>query len=224
LRIAESHLRGVETAPPLFAQGKLPEPFAPRPDTELSRPERAARDAWGKRQRAAFVRYLEEKVPSWLERRRAAIAVAQRELEQVYLVPPVPAPEWRVAIAADIGSLWGELAEQQRAVANSCGSACSEFGTIYYGNLGDSWEPDQQRARSAFETGVALSRRYRLLTEYTLICEHWLADTFRRQYATLDELVPSADWGGHPFGSELTCLPQRRVSSVPSSLSGGPAE
>lgn len=192
LSVAELHLRDGDVAPPRFAQGESPEPFAPRRDGELSQRERTVRDAWAERQRAAFVRFLQAQVPPWLARRRAAIQAAERELKQVYLVPPVLAPAWRVAVAADIGSLWSRFAEQQQRVAESCGRACDEFRT--YSNVADSWEPDKQRARRAFEAGVAVSRQYRLLTEYTLVCEHWLARTFSREYSRLDELLPSAHW------------------------------
>jgi hypothetical protein len=153
------------------------------------------RQAWGKRQRAAFLHFVQTEVPPWWERRRAALEVAERELEQVYLVPPVASPEWRIAVAADIGSWWMGFAQEQAAVADSCGSACDEFRAIRYGTFDDPWEPDKQRARGALETCIALSRQHRLLTEYTLRCERWLARTYKHDYAELDELTPSARWG-----------------------------
>jgi hypothetical protein len=194
LSIAELHVRDGDVAPPRFAQAESPEPFAARRDSELSQRERAARDAWSEQRRTAFVRFLRAQVPPWLARRRAAIQAAERELEQVYLVPPALAPAWRVAVAADIGSLWSRFAEQQQSIDASCGNACDKF-RFAFSNIDDSWEPDKQRARRAFESCVALSRQYRLLTDYTLVCEHWLARTFKRDYARLDELVPSAHWG-----------------------------
>jgi hypothetical protein len=73
--------------------------------------------------------------------------------------------------------------------------ACEELRVTYFGNLDASWEPDLRRARNAFEVCLALSRKYRLLTEYTLECEHGLARSFRPNHAKLDELVPTAHWG-----------------------------
>jgi hypothetical protein len=79
-----------------------------------------------------------------------------------------------------------------------------------FSNIDDSWEPDKQRARRTFEACVALSRQYRLLTEYTLVCEHWLARTFKRDYARLDELVPAAHWAGPAVAAET-----RHAAPVP---------
>jgi len=194
LRIAEQHAAAAELPPPPFASGASPLPFSPRQDSELSPSERAVRQAWIKQQRTAFVRYWQREIPPWWARRRAALQAAEKELEQVYLVPPTPAPEWRVAVAADIGQMWMRFAEAQRDVAESC-SGCRESSTLYYGTFDDSWEPDKQRARDAFETCIALSRQHRLLTEYTRLCEHWLARTYKHDYAELDELVPTAHWG-----------------------------
>lgn len=194
LSIAELHWKNADLAPPRFAQGEAPEPFAPRRDSDLSQPERARRDTWRERRRTAFWRFLRTQVAPWLVRRRTAIETTERELQQVYLVPPVLAPAWRVAVAADVGSLWGRLAAQQQIIDDSCGSACEAL-RYAYSNIDDSWEPDKQRARHAFETCVALSRQHRLLTEYTLVCEHWLARTFRSEDWQLDELVPTAHWG-----------------------------
>ena len=170
LHLAESHLQDAKMAPPPFTPGSSP-------------------------RRAAFLRYWADQVPPWFERKRDALVVAERELEQVYLVAPVLAAEWRVAVAADVGSLWGLFVEQQRAVANACGDACDDgHSASYYGTFDDSWAPDQHRARDAFETGVALSRRYRLFTASTRACEQWLARTYRHEYAGADELVPTAHW------------------------------
>ena len=193
LRLAESHLRSAEVALPRFTQGAALEPFAPRQDSQLRPTELAARQAWAKRQRAAFIRYLQEQVAPWLESRHQAIAEAEQELERVYLVP-VLAPQARVAVAANVGSLWARLVEGYRTASDSCGSACKEFHNAYYGTFDSPDEPYKQLARSAFEVGIALSRQHQFVTEYTLICERWLARNYRGQYASFDELVPSADW------------------------------
>jgi tetratricopeptide (TPR) repeat protein len=195
LRLAESRLRHLEVKLPRFPAASSPQPFAPRTDLELLPTERAVRSAWAQRQRAAFVRYLHERVAPWLARQRAAIEEAEREFEQVYLVPPVAAPEWRVAVAANIGSLWGRFTDWQQALDASCGVACDEWRTAYYGTLDDPWEPDRRRARAAFDACLALSRKYRLLTEYTLVCEGWLARNFRSDYSSQEELMPVAHWG-----------------------------
>jgi hypothetical protein len=194
LRLAELHSRNASMAPPRFAQGESPQPFGSRRDSELNGTERALRSAWKNRQQTAFVRYLWEDVAPWVRHQRTELEAAERELQQVYLVPPVTGPEWRVAVAADIGSLWNRFAERQRAIERSCGVACDGL-LSFYGNLGDSWEPDLRRARNAFDACLALSRKYRLLTAYTLVCEHGLARSFQREHARLDELVPTAHWG-----------------------------
>lgn len=195
LRIAELHWQNEALPPPRFAERDSLQPFAPRRDSELSQRERAVREAWGKRQRAAFIHFVQTQVPPWVERRRTALQIAERELQQVYLMPPVVTPEWRIAVAADIGRWWMDFAEQQETVAETCGSACDEFRALRYSTFDNSWEQDKQRARSALEVGVALSRRYRLVTEHTLVCEQRLAKAFRSEYRRLDELVPAAHWG-----------------------------
>jgi hypothetical protein len=194
LRLAELHWRIAELEPPVFTQGTSPQPFAPRRDAELSRQERALRQAWAQRQRTAFVRYFQEQFAPWLIQQRAAVEAAEREFQQVYLVPPTAAPEWRVAVAANMGSLWGRLTDWQRKIGDSCGIACDEVRTRYYGTFDDSWAPAQQLARSAFEACITLSRKYRLVSEYTLVCENWLAENYRAQYSRLDEYLPTADW------------------------------
>jgi hypothetical protein len=195
LLLAESHWRMPAAGPPPFARAAAPQPFAPRRDTELSPQQRAIREAWAKGQRAAFLRHYQEQIAPWLVREHASLEAAEREFEQVYLVPPVAAPPWRVAVAANIGFLWGRFMVWQRAIDASCGVACDEVRTnAYYGTFDDSWEPDRQRARSAFEACIALSRKYRVLSEYTLACESWLAQNFRSDHASEEELMPTAHW------------------------------
>lgn len=206
MRLAESHLQNAEVPLPRFTQGAALEPFAPRQDGQLRPAERAARQAWAKRQRAAFIRYLQEQVAPWLESRLQAIAVAEQELEQVYLVP-VLAPQARVAVAANVGSLWAKLVEGYRTASDSCGSACKEFHNAYYGTFDSPDEPYKQLARSAFEAGIALSRQQRFVTEYTLMCERWLARNYRSAYAGFDELVPPADWAAPAAQASAARLP-----------------
>lgn len=212
LRLAEMRMAHVDLALPPFTRGESAQPFAPRPDAELSRAEHAVRAAWRERQRAAFVSYLEERVAPWASRQRAAIQMAERELERVYLVPPVLAPEWRVAVAADIGALWDRFVGRQKRIEASCGVACDEL-RVAYSSLDDVWQPDKQRARAAFEVCIALSRRYRLLSEYTLRCEHWLARNYAPEYQLLDELMPTAHWTT-PWRSSFTARPENRLDMV----------
>ncbi|HET9931036.1 MAG TPA: hypothetical protein VFQ35_10125 [Polyangiaceae bacterium] len=189
LHVADLRLRALELAPPVFV--------------------RVAGSA--ERQRRAFGRYLTVEFAPWAHRQYAAYEIAQRHFEQVYLSPPVAAPEWRVAVAARIGSLWGRLSDQMARVDQLCGPACDDRGASYHGTFDDPWEPERQRARAAFETCITLSRKYRLLTDDTLTCERWLGSHFRTQYSALDELVPTAHWGvDAASGYALAALPANR--------------
>lgn len=168
--LAESRVRRAEVPPPAFVPG-------------------STRD-----RKASFLRYLTQQLAPWLGSRHEAIRAAEQELEQVYLVPGL-APQWRAAVATDIGSLWARFVEQYIHAEDSCGSACYEPRNAYYHyDFDDSWEPYKHRARDAFEVAVAISRQHHFVTEYTLVCERWLARNYRSEYAALDELFPSPDW------------------------------
>jgi len=170
LHLAESRVRRAETPTP---------PFVPHKTLD---------------RQASFLRYTAEQLAPWLTSRHEGILAAERELEQVYLVPGL-APRWRVAVATDIGSLWAHFVEQYLHAADSCGPSCDGLRSSYYpGTFDDPWEPYKHRARDAFEAGIALSRQHRLVTEHTLVCERWLARNYRSEYAAFDELFPSPDW------------------------------
>ena len=172
LHFADLRLRTIEIAPPVFAPGKGSVAL----------------------ERQAFVRFVDVEAAPWLLQQHAAYEVAERHFEQVYLTAPVAAPEWRVAVAARIGSLWGRFADQMKRISSACGSACGDESTAYYGTFDDPWAPEEQRARAAFEVCITLSRKYRLLTDDTLACEAWLGRHRRVEYSVLDELVPTPHW------------------------------
>lgn len=172
LHFADLKLRALELAPPVFVSAAVNKV----------------------RRREAFVRFLSVEVAAWLRQQHAAYELAERQFEEVYLTAPVAAPKWRVAVAARIGSLWGRLSDEAARLDSACGPACDDGLSRYYGTFGDPWEPERQRARAAFERCVALSRKYRLLTEDTLTCEAWLGRHFRSEYSLLDELVPTPHW------------------------------
>ena len=178
---------------PPFARAAESPPFAPRADSALRPQELRKRDAWRSRHRAALLKYLDEVFAPWVHRQRALVVQLQREYERVHFVAPGATPEWRVAVAASVGSLWGDFVVAQRGVDAALRAAYDDYEVraAYYGTFGDpAWEPDQQLARSAFERCVDLSRRHRILTRHTLVCEAWLARNYRAEHRQLDELIP----------------------------------
>lgn len=172
LHVADLRLRALELPPPVFAPGNGPVAL----------------------ERRAFVRFVNAEAAPWLLQQHAAYEVAERHFEQVYLTAPVAAPEWRVAVAARIGALWGHFADQMKRFSSACGPACGDGSSDYYGTFDDPWAPQEQRAGAAFEVCITLSRKYRLLTDDTLACEAWLGRHRRFEYSVLDELVPTPHW------------------------------
>ena len=88
----------------------------------------------------------------------------------------------------------------------SCGEACTSAWSGYYGTFDDAWEPDRRLARGAFEVCVGLSREQRVLSEYTLTCEQWLAQNYRFEYQHHDELFPTAGWVNGALGDGRAVL------------------
>lgn len=197
LQLAELWLRRHRSPMPEFAGRSSLPPFASTPERALRPAQRKLRERWGARQRSAFLRYSEQQVMPWLLQQHRLLQQAQREFQRAYLVPPVAAPAWRVAVAARVGQIWWDVVVAAR--SNQCGEACSGFYSTDYSTLGPPLETEEHLARSAFEECVDLSRRFRLLTSSTLTCERWLADTDRVTYHRLDELLPTADWRPRRF-------------------------
>jgi hypothetical protein len=157
--------------------------------------------------------YLDRVFAPWVRRQRALIVLLQREYEEVRFVAPGASPEWRVAIAASVGTLWGDLVGAERGLDAATSPAYEGFEpkTAYYGTFDDPWEPDMQLARSAFETCVELSRKHRILTRHTLACEAWLSRNYRFEHRQLDEFmpVPHAWSSGAPESAPLSLAPAK---------------
>jgi hypothetical protein len=177
---------------PSFPRAAETPPFAPRPDAALTPTERRKRDTWRSSYRAALQEYVRNVFAPWARRQRQLIALLQREYEEVHFVAPGATPEWRVAVAARVGTLWGDFSVAQSSLDAATRSAhdADELPGAYYGTFDDPWEPDRQLARSAFEKCVELSRKHRILTHHTLVCEAWLGRNYRFEHRQLDEFMP----------------------------------
>jgi hypothetical protein len=192
---------------PGFARAGEGPPFAPRPDAALTLAELRQRTAWRERYRADLQQYIREVLAPWARRQRGLIRLLQQEYEKVHFIPPGASPEWRVAVAASVGTLWGDFLVALRSIDEPICSAYDTFERLdgYYCTFDDPTERERQLARHAFELCVTLSRQHRLLTRHTLTCEAWLAENYRFDHGRLDELMPVP--GLQPFGASLQFAP-----------------
>ncbi len=194
LRLAELDLERHQSPAPVFRPVILPVRARPSRLLAPSAIGPAERAAIQSKQRAAVVRYVNEQLAPWVAVRRRVLGSLQRRFERVYLVPPVASPYYRIAVAASVGAMWGRFVAELRDATSlhDYDAPYNELGESYY--MDPPWEGEKSLARSAFEECLALSRRYRLFSSYTLACETWLGDNFRGEYSRLDELMPSPDW------------------------------
>ncbi len=160
-----------------------------------------------------MLRHLREVVWPWAARQRSLIRTLQRSYEEVYFVAPAATPEWRVAVAASVGTLWGDYVFALRRHDDATSAAYepveSRFG--YYGTFDEPLESEKRLARYAFEACIALSRRHRLLTRHTLTCEAWLATNYRAEHRRLDELMPTPHT--ESIGAALQFAPVSLISA-----------
>jgi hypothetical protein len=178
---------------PAFARADEAAPFTPRLDAALTVAELRQRRAWRARYREDVLRYIEEVFAPWSRRQQGSVILLQREYEKVHVVAPGATPEWRVAVAASVGTLWGDYLAARLDFEAATRSAWQSFMSQdgYYGTFDDPTATERQLARFAFETCVTLSRRHRLLTRHTLTCEAWLAENYKVEHRRLDELMPT---------------------------------
>jgi hypothetical protein len=188
--------------------------------------ERSRRTTERQRFQKAVEEYLRQRFVPWYQHQRAVLEVAQRKYEQVLLVPPAVPPYFRIAVAERIGNLWGGFARDARYVGPRRSERLPETTTWSCRSSEDEFtESFKQYARSAMDTCVNLSRKYRILSHHTLSCEHWLADHYASEHHRLDEWLPSPRWlpetplKGEPpatLGRAQDARTNRLPTSVPS--------
>jgi hypothetical protein len=191
LRLADLQRQRELHTLPKFSTPREQYPYGNRVDSVLTKQQREARRLYRQEVFESLRIYLSEVVSPWAARQLVAIASVRRSYEKVYLVPPFVAPRWRVSVAARIASMWGDYAESLRSVATESDKAVhvEHLERFYFGG-DEPYVGPMATARAAFEACVAMSRRYQVLSEETLACEHWLAERYRQDYQQLDELFP----------------------------------
>jgi hypothetical protein len=193
VRLAEFTVQRLLVPPPRFALADAELPFENLRDAELTASQRRIREAFRKRYRRAMVDYMRGEFARWLPRHYAALASAEREYEQAFLIPPALPPHLRVRVYARLGALWADFARLLRGSEREDRILFGEQGPPFYSSLGEVGDREKERAREAFERCVSVSREHRILTEDTLVCEEWLGTAYRGEFPRPDELTPYAD-------------------------------
>lgn len=146
---------------------------------------------WFDAQRRCF----EQGLRPWIERYRDILELAEHKYARVLLVAPEVSPYWRIAVAAKTGQMWGQFVKAVHAIIPRVPWEYSgTHSALAFVSGDDPSEGYKQYARSAFETCTELSRKYRIVSQYTLACEDWLSLNYKAEHHRLDEWIPPADW------------------------------
>lgn len=193
LRLAEFTVERLLVPPPRFALAETELPFENLRDHQLTASQRRVREAFRKRYRRAMVDYMRGEFARWLPRHYAALASAEREYEQAFLMPPALPPGLRVSAYARLGALWADFARLLRGSEREDRILFGERRRPFYSSLGEVGDREKERARAAFERCVSVSREHHILSDDTLVCEEWLGTAYRSEFARPGELTPYAD-------------------------------
>ncbi|MBI5532277.1 MAG: tetratricopeptide repeat protein [Deltaproteobacteria bacterium] len=167
-------------------------PFTPRAKGAKVSAQDAARE------RDSWTLHTSTKVKEWLDKKLAAIELAEREYKRIVEIQPAPPPKWVVAAAARVGWMWGDLYVALTRPRLPPGVVLdAERRAAYLAVISTASAPIGARATAAFEMCVATSVRYQYADRFSESCHAWLSWKDRTRHIPMDELAPRPNLDGN---------------------------
>ncbi len=144
------------------------------------------------------LKFVKTKVADWINKKKPAIADAEKEYLKIVQLEPVPPPRWVIAAGSRVGQMKGKFVAEFRAApipADWKKNGPSPYGDLmweeirgtYYDSLDGASEPIKQEAKSAYKTCLDYSVKYQYFDEYSRTCEKWLSKNYPAEYHLIDE-------------------------------------
>ncbi|PIE05888.1 MAG: hypothetical protein CSA75_02385 [Sorangium cellulosum] len=150
-----------------------------------------------KRESEKVKKHINGPVKEWVDKKKAAIEVADQEYLKILKLEPTPPPRWVIAAGAAVGTMWAEFVRDfRRAPIPGWMKDDDELRGVYYQNLDLASEPIKQRAKAAFQTCLGLSVKHQYFDKYSRTCEEWLAENYKAEFHKVDEFRGSPDLVG----------------------------
>lgn len=157
----------------------------------------------------SVMQHINTKVGPWVQKKREAIAAAEKEYQKVLQIQPAPPPKWVVASASRVGQMWGRFVAEYRAApipaewrrkGSPPGSTVSyaDMRRMYYSALDEASASQKQQAKASFRMCLDSSVKYQYFDRYSRACASWLSKNYRAEYPQVDEFIPAIRGLGSP--------------------------
>jgi tetratricopeptide (TPR) repeat protein len=150
----------------------------------------------------AIKKHIQTKVVDWITKKRPAIEAAEASYRLILDLQPAPPPQWVVASANRVGTMWGTFVAEFRAaplpkewkkngpIPGVKDLTFEEVRNSYYGAIDAASEPQKKLAKSAFKRCVEYSVKFQYVDDYARSCQRWLEKNYHKEFVRVDEILP----------------------------------
>jgi hypothetical protein len=126
-----------------------------------------------------------------LDKRSRAIEDASAQYINILTIQPSPPPKWVVAGAAQVAGMWGDLADELRALAKASKPAAAKAQAIgVHTDIEEARKRFFERARAAALTCSRYSVKFQHASEHSRRCDQWLIENTPKEHPRIEELSP----------------------------------
>jgi len=139
-----------------------------------------------------FLEYQRTTVREWSEKKRAQLERAEASYLAVLNLKPVPPPQWVVAAASQVGSMWAAMADDYETAAMPpvSPSMAALRAKVQPAARAAADDVRDRFARPRMAKCADLSAKFQYTSPYADTCRAWLSAHDPEHHVPLDELVP----------------------------------